>query len=45
MSLTITLHMVASLDGKIAKPDNSIGWFDTRIPTIKASTCPIRHRR
>jgi dihydrofolate reductase len=26
---TITIHMVASLDGFIAKPDNSVGWFET----------------
>ena len=25
----ITIHMVSSLDGKIAKPDNSIEWFET----------------
>ncbi len=30
MSLTITLHMVASLDGMIAKPDNSVAWFETK---------------
>lgn len=24
----ITLHMVSSLDGRIAKSDNSIGWFE-----------------
>src|ERR1700761_4887987 len=26
---TITIHMVSSVDGYIAKPDNSIAWFDT----------------
>jgi len=26
---TLTIHMVSSLDGFIAKKDNSIGWFDT----------------
>ena len=26
---TITLHMVSSLDGFIAKPDNSVSWMDT----------------
>lgn len=26
---TITIHMVASLDGLIAKPDNSVSWFET----------------
>jgi dihydrofolate reductase len=28
--MTVTIHMVASLDGYIAKPDNSIGWMDTK---------------
>lgn len=27
--MKLTLHMVSSLDGFIAKPDNSIGWFET----------------
>src|ERR1041385_4378563 len=26
----ITIHMVASLDGIIAKKDNSVSWFDTQ---------------
>jgi dihydrofolate reductase len=26
---TVTLHMVSSLDGFIAKPDNSVAWMDT----------------
>jgi dihydrofolate reductase len=26
---TVTLHMVSSLDGFIANPDNSIGWMET----------------
>jgi dihydrofolate reductase len=26
---TITIHMVSSLDGIIAKKDNSVGWFET----------------
>jgi len=26
---TITIHMVSSVDGYIAKPDNSIAWFET----------------
>lgn len=26
---TLTVHMVASLDGFIAKPDNSVSWFET----------------
>src|ERR1044072_2858867 len=25
----ITIHMVSSLDGKIAKKDNSVSWFET----------------
>jgi dihydrofolate reductase len=25
----LTIHMVASLDGIIAKPDNSVSWFET----------------
>ncbi len=27
--VTITVHMVASVDGIIARPDNSISWFET----------------
>lgn len=27
----ITIHMVSSLDGYIAKKDNSISWFDTTV--------------
>lgn len=27
---TITIHMVSSLDGIIAKPDNSVAWFETK---------------
>lgn len=26
---TLTIHMVSSLDGFIAKKDNSVGWFET----------------
>lgn len=26
---TITIHMVASLDGKVAKKDNTVDWFET----------------
>src|SRR3954462_8180750 len=26
---TITIHMVSSVDGMIAKKDNSISWFET----------------
>lgn len=25
----VTIHMVSSLDGMIAKPDNSVAWFET----------------
>ena len=27
--LKITIHMVSSLDGYIAKKDNSVSWFET----------------
>ena len=27
--LTVTIHLVSSLDGIIAKSDNSVSWFDT----------------
>ena len=27
---TITIHMVSSLDGIVAKKDNSVSWFDTK---------------
>lgn len=27
--MILTIHMVSSLDGMIAKPDNSISWFET----------------
>ena len=33
--LRITIHMVSSLDGMIAKPDNSVGWFETSSPYEK----------
>ena len=26
---TVTIHMVSSLDGIIAKKDNSVSWFET----------------
>lgn len=32
---TITIHMVASLDGMIAKKDNSVSWFETSHPYEK----------
>ena len=28
-AFTITIHMVSSLDGIIAKKDNSVSWFET----------------
>ncbi|QDK78781.1 dihydrofolate reductase [Spirosoma sp. KCTC 42546] len=28
-SFTLTIHMVSSLDGMIAKKDNSVSWFET----------------
>lgn len=33
--LSITIHMVASLDGFIARKDNSVSWFDTNSPYEK----------
>ena len=38
--LTITIHMVSSVDGIIAKPDNSIAWFDTAHSYEKGSDAP-----
>lgn len=35
---SITIHMVASLDGIIAKPDNSVSWFETSSPYEKGVT-------
>jgi dihydrofolate reductase len=35
--MKITIHMVASLDGIIAKKDNSVGWFETTSPYEKGS--------
>jgi dihydrofolate reductase len=32
----ITLHMVSSLDGFIAKKDNSVSWLDSRGPVYEA---------
>lgn len=29
-TFTLTIHMVQSLDGIIAKPDNSVSWFETQ---------------
>lgn len=34
----ITIHMVSSLDGIIAKPDNSVSWFETSSPYEKGVT-------
>lgn len=33
----ITVHMVQSLDGYIAKKDNSVGWFETTSPYEKGA--------
>jgi len=35
----ITIHMVSSLDGYIAKKDNSVSWFETtcKLPLSSAS--------
>ncbi len=38
--LHITLHMVSSLDGYIAKPDNSLSWFETAHPYAKGVESP-----
>lgn len=37
-TFTLTLHMVSSLDGRIAKKDNSMAWFDT--PDIYENGAP-----
>ncbi|MFO7259376.1 MAG: dihydrofolate reductase family protein [Bacteroidota bacterium] len=34
----LTIHMVSSLDGMIAKPDNSISWFEASSPYEKGVT-------
>lgn len=34
----ITIHLVASLDGIIAKPDNSVSWFETNDHYEKGAT-------
>ena len=34
----MTIHMVSSLDGFIAKKDNSIGWFETTDQYEKGGT-------
>ena len=36
----VTIHMVSSLDGMIAKKDNSVSWFET--PDFYA--CPSKDR-
>ncbi|MEZ4874154.1 MAG: dihydrofolate reductase family protein [Flavobacteriaceae bacterium] len=35
MGFSLTLHMVSSLDGKIAKKDQSMAWFETTSPYPK----------
>ncbi len=37
-NFTITIHMVSSLDGIIAKPDNSVSWFETTDHYEKGTT-------
>jgi dihydrofolate reductase len=37
-ALKVTLHMVSSLDGFIAKKDNSVSWFETSSPYDKGVT-------
>ncbi len=37
-TFTITIHMVASLDGMIAKKDNSVSWFETTDSYEKGTT-------
>ncbi|MBS1505620.1 MAG: dihydrofolate reductase [Bacteroidetes bacterium] len=39
-TFTLTLHMVSSLDGMIAKKDNSVAWFDTPDYYEKGVTAP-----
>ena len=34
-NFNITVHMVCSLDGMIARKDNSIGWFESSSPYEK----------
>ena len=34
----ITIHMVSSVDGMIAKKDNSVSWFETSSPYEKGIT-------
>src|SRR3984885_16100914 len=37
-AFNLTIHMVASLDGFIAKKDNSVGWFETADHYEKGAT-------
>ena len=37
---TVTIHMVSSLDGIIAKKDNSVSWFDTTDNYEKGTSAP-----
>ena len=39
-TFTITIHMVQSLDGFIAKPDNSVAWFETSHHYEKGAEAP-----
>src|SRR3984957_3149955 len=37
-TFTVTIHMVSSLDGMIAKKDNSVSWFETADHYEKGTT-------
>ena len=40
----VTIHMVSSLDGIIAKKDNSVSWFETSDNYEKGVDLRARHR-
>lgn len=39
-AFTLTIHMVSSLDGMVAKNDNSVSWFETTDHFEKGSDAP-----
>ena|ERR1700761_485864 len=39
-AFSITIHMVSSLDGIIAKKDNSVSWFETTSPYPNGAEAP-----
>ena len=41
----LTIHMVSSLDGIIAKKDNSVSWFETSDYYEKGVELPNKTRR